>query len=162
MDARNLPEMQQLMVDFALPVLPPTSGETEYSVANGRRVPDSTMNLSPRQAPQVHVFLVQESMGADALAAVIEGISRTVEEMHDDSHLVLATYSNRIGIHRCLLDGLSGPSSQPVVQYAHFHVSEASNGIFDLWHRFWSVFDFLHRCCRVMKLSSLTCLCKFF
>lgn len=124
MDPKGLPEMNQLMVDFMLPV---SSARDEIPVdQNGVSSSGSAgrdLKLSPRAHPMVHVFLVQESMPADCMQSVTESLSRLLHEMHQDFHVVLLTYSNRVGIYRCSLDGLEQKSQEPTVQFAHFHAS---------------------------------------
>ena len=127
MDARNQPEMQHLMIDFDLPILS-SSGVIEPLISS-RNSSDTDFKSSPRKSPLVHVFLIQESMGSDVLRAAIEGVSSVIKDMHDDSHVVLSTYSNRLGVFRCSLDGPEGAPTQPVVQYAHFHVADDSLGV---------------------------------
>ena len=57
--------------------------------------------IPAKQRPLVHVFLVQESMSADALQVVLDAIHTVVTEaMHPDMQIVLMSFSNRISVYR--------------------------------------------------------------
>lgn len=86
-DPRLLPEVQHMMIDY------------------------QTADKVPETKPFVHVLLVQESMPLDSLNAVVDSLSSAISAVHPDIHIVLITFSNRIGVYR--LSGGATESKAP-------------------------------------------------
>ena len=80
-NSNMLQETQDLLADYRSHVLP---GHT---------------SLPSSKRPLVHIFLVQESMKLDRLQTTVNALKTAVASMHPDIHVVLLTFSNRIGIY---------------------------------------------------------------
>eukprot|EP01041_Mallomonas_annulata_P006979 gene6979-14185_t len=108
--ARQLPEVQNFLLDYPLPITISDKSSSSSSVT-----PDHSSNpsllpeyLPAASRPLVHVFLIQESMSLEALDVVIDSLSNAIKELHDDMEVMLVTYSNRIGIYRFRCGGSNG------------------------------------------------------
>lgn len=96
------------MSDFPMPFREidgaPLSCQGKFAVGASRR-------------PLVHVFMVQESMQLDCLKALVECLTKVVEDMHPDVKVVLLSYSSRLGVHRIGENQFRAPGSSAEVQY---------------------------------------------
>eukprot|EP00602_Paraphysomonas_sp_CaronLab_P007624 CAMPEP_0185022862 /NCGR_PEP_ID=MMETSP1103-20130426/5561_1 /TAXON_ID=36769 /ORGANISM="Paraphysomonas bandaiensis, Strain Caron Lab Isolate" /LENGTH=924 /DNA_ID=CAMNT_0027555133 /DNA_START=35 /DNA_END=2806 /DNA_ORIENTATION=- len=114
-DLRMLPEMQNLMIDYPLPI----SDDGTYNQRSG-----GSLSCPAHNRPFVHVFLVQESMTLDCLQATIEALTEVSKCLHPDVEVVLLTFSNRIGLYR-----LRGSKGAACVQYVHFTTEHSGSTI---------------------------------
>jgi hypothetical protein len=131
-ELKLLPEMQNLMLDYPLTM----TSDVHYGAFDS--IPVNDMLQTPaRRAPLVHVFLIQESMTeSDEMQAVVEGLTKTIRDLHPDIHVLLLTFSNRIGIVRVPLDSdilrddadskemSSAYSIEPTIQYIQFSLND--------------------------------------
>ena len=128
-DTRSLPEMQHTIVDFSMPL----NGEYQSiqpSVSGSLKHDTDVYKVTARTSPLVHVFLIQESMSHDCLRAVIESASQTIREMHDDAHIALVSFSNRVCVYNCSMDSYDfDPKKQPTLLHADFHMENFSKGV---------------------------------
>ena len=128
-DTRSLPEMQHTIVDFSMPL----NGEYQSiqpSVSGSLKHDTDVYKVTARTSPLVHVFLIQESMSHDCLRAVIQSASQTIREMHDDAHIALVSFSNRVCVYNCSMDSYDfDPKKQPTLLHADFHMENFSKGV---------------------------------
>lgn len=72
--------------------------------------------------PLIHIFLIQEDMEVDTMQTVIDAINTATATIHPDIHVLLMTFSYRLGIYT-----LHGDNPHAGVQYVHFVDHEGSH-----------------------------------
>eukprot|EP00607_Mallomonas_marina_P003584 CAMPEP_0182439746 /NCGR_PEP_ID=MMETSP1167-20130531/86618_1 /TAXON_ID=2988 /ORGANISM="Mallomonas Sp, Strain CCMP3275" /LENGTH=357 /DNA_ID=CAMNT_0024633513 /DNA_START=504 /DNA_END=1574 /DNA_ORIENTATION=+ len=72
------------------------------------------LHLPVRERPLVHILLVQESMRENSLDVALPSLIQALTELHDDMHIILLSFSHRIGIYRFNTENASFS-----VQYVH-------------------------------------------
>ena len=96
-----MPELRELLIDYNAPV---------------KEDNDSIQYAIPiEQRPLIHIFLIQEDMHVDTLQTVIDAINTATATIHPDIHVILMTFSYRIGMY-----SLHGDNPHAGVQYIHF------------------------------------------
>lgn len=107
-NSHNFEECTEIMSDFPMPFREvdkaPPSCRGKFAMGASRR-------------PLVHVFLIQESMQLDCLKAVVECLTKVVEDMHPEVKVVFLSYSSRLGVHRLGESQFRAPGSSAEVQY---------------------------------------------
>ena len=155
-DMKLLPEMQQLMIDYPLPLH--TTEVDQVLISKKKKIKGNNIKknklyyCSANERPLVHVFLIQESMSLDCIQAVIDGISHATSPdpntgLHPDVEVILLTFSNRIGIYRLHCDEIVSDDSNILskinditttkstyllpscVQYCHFSIDNVLNDV---------------------------------
>lgn len=101
-----------------------SSLNVDHREIDGYKEEAGRIAIPSEERPLVHVFLVQESMAIDTMQAVVESLTEAIKALHPDVHIVLLTFSHRIGIHR-----FSHTSRRPMVQYVHVATQEGRGTI---------------------------------
>eukprot|EP01039_Chlorochromonas_danica_P004526 gene4526-4964_t len=86
---------------------------TEYKLAFDAE--DKIFAKSARERPLIHLFLINEEMHIESLQATIDALSAGVKNMHPDIHVIIMTFSGRMGVF-----SLGKNSSVAAVQYSYF------------------------------------------
>lgn len=115
-DIRYLPEMQNFVMDYPLPLL-----EDTREVLHKQTSP---MYCLAKDRPLVHVIMIQESMPLSCIVATIDALTAALSILHSDIKIVLMTFSNRIGIFRF---SKRGDKQHVCIQYVHFGVKIDNN-----------------------------------
>lgn len=120
-DLKLIPELQDVLADYRLP-LPAIATPPELRNSTSKKSSDRGQMLAVPACdrPFVHIFLIQESMRIDTLEAVIDSISKAVEDMHPDINFLLLSYSHRLGVYHFPEDDSISGTVGPTVQYIHF------------------------------------------
>jgi len=104
-ELKSLEEIQCILVDYPLEFRGIDGCPSEIA---------GKMEVSCKDRPLVHVFLIQESMSYESLQAVTESISSAVSSMHPDIQVVLVTFSHRLCVYK-LSASLVGQEEQRAV-----------------------------------------------
>ena len=104
-ELKSLEETQCILVDYPLEFRGIDGCPSEIA---------GKMEVSCKDRPLVHVFLIQESMSYESLQAVTESISTAASSMHPDIQVVLVTFSHRLCVYK-LSPSLDGQEEQRAV-----------------------------------------------
>lgn len=134
----RLPELNNILIDYPIAykssVCDGSDGATDAYVGYIPKKFNKSNSISSSVRPLVHIFYVQENMPTDCMEATVESIIHSVNETHPDIHVLLMTFSNRIGLYHCSSTTNGTITDTPSVEYIHLtgisHKDSSSRSVF--------------------------------